>query len=124
MASISLEMIKPVNFEKLKEVLIEGTEQAAQKDVLKLKDLVQDNIKMHNNIDTRTLIDNLKTEVSSSDQGYVTTFYVESDGSSYPTGPKMYAPDLEKSYPNFVPALEKMDVIVVKSLGRIKLEGG
>lgn len=124
MVSISLEMIKPVDFEKLKEVLIEGTEQAAQKDVLKLKDMVQDNIKMHNNIDTRTLIDNLKTDVSSSEQGYITTFYVESDGSTYPTGPKMYAPDLEKSYPNFVPALEKMDTIVVKSLGRIKLTGG
>lgn len=124
MASISLEMIKPVNFEKLKEVLIEGTLQVAQKDVLKLKDLVQDNIKMHNNIDTRTLIDNLKTEASISAKGYVATFYVESDGSSYPTGPKMYAPDLEMRYPNFVPALEKMDTIVVKSLGRIKLTGG
>lgn len=118
------EVTKKVNFERMQENYVKETERTSEKDVIKLVDMVKENITRHNNIDTRTLIDNIQKKVTTSDAGYVTTLEVASDGSSYPTGPKEYAAALEKSYPNFIPALDKMGEIMTETLGRIKIDGG
>lgn len=88
-------------------------------------DEVKRNITANDNIDTATLIDNLRgTKKVSGEQIEI---QVESDVSSHPEGHSGYAPILEygssrtRAYKNFEPALETVTKMVMEDLSEMKL---
>lgn len=90
-----------------------------------LVDEVKRNITANDNIDTGTLIDNLRgTKTVSPTQ---VEMEVESDVSSHPEGHSGYAPILEygssrtRAYKNFEPALETVQKMVMQDLSEIDL---
>lgn len=88
-------------------------------------DEVKRNITANDNIDTATLIDNLRGTKKVS--GNQIEMQVESDVSSHPEGHSGYAPILEygssrtRAYKNFEPALETVAKMVMEDLSEMKL---
>lgn len=125
MAGVSIEVVKKINFDKkawkmMKELSNISTVRGEQ-----MTDAVMANIIRHDNIDTGTLIDNLKTEKELTPKEM--SIETSSDVSSHPEGHSGYAPLLEygtgrtRPYPNFIPVLDVITPLVMRDLGDIDL---
>lgn len=90
-----------------------------------MKDEVEINIVKHRNIDTGTLISNIKYNVEQS--GDMFDAVVEADTSSHPDNHPPYSIALEdgtartQPYPNFRPALAVSEPIAFKALTKIRI---
>ena len=125
MAGVTIEVVKRINFDKKAWDMMKKLSEISTTRREQMTDAVMANIIRHDNIDTGTLIDNLKTEKQLDPKEM--SIETSSDVSSHPEGHRGYAPLLEygtgrtRPYPNFIPVLDTITPLVMKDLGDIDL---
>ena len=121
MGRVRVEVTKKIDFDKIIDDWLDETERAVEKRTMQMRQAVKYNIHAHDNIDTSTLISNLKAETKVSSGGRISYGIVESDVSGHPEGHRGYAPIVERNYPNFIPAMEEYSELLLESLKDISI---
>lgn len=125
MAGVSIQIISQPDWNKKANKMMKDLSAIATVRGEQLMDEVKSNITGNDNIDTGTLIDNLKGTKEVNPQAI--EMQVESDVSSHPEGHSGYAPILEygsirtRAYKNFEPALKTVHKLVMEDLSNLEL---
>lgn len=124
---IQFEVTKKIDFKQKEEDFLDSVMNILNTRTQQMTDVVKSNIRGHDNIDTSTLISDLETKVTVSDGKGVVTGETASNVTGNPKGHRGYAPMLEygtartSAYPNFIPALDTIEPMVMRDLNRIRL---
>lgn len=127
MARVSIEVTKKIDFDGIADKWFSDVDAAVTKLAPQMKLAVESNIRGRDNIDTGTLVENLRDRTTTSKKGNISSAIVESNVRSNPKGHRGYAPVLEygssdtRAYPNFRDALEEYSIIAFDKVSDIKI---